>query len=302
MNNLTAVSKNNSTLMHLFEHPICDQQTLIRKVANVFFHIVTLCIPLIIYKVVSCFMPKKPSDINLENCICCLKVPVLNSVQSEKLRSDTLAFARQKLAERQDIQPLLYECDSLDETIQPMNQEIGKLIALSNEFNWRLIGNDVAGENPYEQRPIQEIIDTQMKIRYATSVLALEELPAFTQQHRVTTANALINSHSHLTLNFFHFSKFYHRIRGEAQLTADHLFYQDRPVSPDHEKTFYQPKSMQNQWRLLYNDYCNRVHSNISDAKLRKATLDHHADWTQKDLGPQTFQRVPGLLPGCETW
>lgn len=55
---------------HLFADPICKNQILLKKIANVAFHILTLCIPLAIYHVVSCCFPRKPSGhehTNLQN-------------------------------------------------------------------------------------------------------------------------------------------------------------------------------------------------------------------------------------------
>lgn len=39
---------------HLFDHPLCENQSLLQRVLNVFFHVFTLGIPLAIYHIYSC--------------------------------------------------------------------------------------------------------------------------------------------------------------------------------------------------------------------------------------------------------
>ncbi len=58
VNNILSVSVCNCH-NHFFENLLCDTLPTVQKVANVFFHILTLGIPLILYHVIACIFPKK---------------------------------------------------------------------------------------------------------------------------------------------------------------------------------------------------------------------------------------------------
>ncbi len=47
-----------SNKFHLFHVPLCRKQTLLRKISNVAFHILTLGIPLAFYRVITCCFPR----------------------------------------------------------------------------------------------------------------------------------------------------------------------------------------------------------------------------------------------------
>lgn len=49
------------TSSHLFNHPLCDDQSLIKRIANVVFHILTFGIPLAVYKIYTCLFPRTAS-------------------------------------------------------------------------------------------------------------------------------------------------------------------------------------------------------------------------------------------------
>lgn len=54
---------------HLFSHPLCEDQSLLKRVVNVAFHVLTLGIPLAIYNIISCCYAKpasKPQGRNLQ--------------------------------------------------------------------------------------------------------------------------------------------------------------------------------------------------------------------------------------------
>ena len=61
MSSLTPVSScRHST--DLFGSPLCDKQSLIRKIVNVVFHVLTLGVPLALYKIYNCVFPRQAVD------------------------------------------------------------------------------------------------------------------------------------------------------------------------------------------------------------------------------------------------
>lgn len=52
---------------HFFHQPLCENQTLLRKICNIAFNILTLGIPLAIYHVIKCCFPKSFQQIKNEN-------------------------------------------------------------------------------------------------------------------------------------------------------------------------------------------------------------------------------------------
>lgn len=48
---------------HFFDHPFCKQQSLTKRVAQVAFHVLTLCLPLVIYKLYQHFSVKKNVEV-----------------------------------------------------------------------------------------------------------------------------------------------------------------------------------------------------------------------------------------------
>jgi len=70
---------------HLFDHPLCQDQSLLKKIANVVFHILTVCIPLLIYRIVSCCSkPQKEEEHkhSHSNSSCCSPKPEPKQSQS----------------------------------------------------------------------------------------------------------------------------------------------------------------------------------------------------------------------------
>lgn len=61
---------------HLFSHPLCKSQSLLKRIANVAFHVLTLGIPLAIYHIWSCYYAKRAIQSKGEN----LQTTAINSV------------------------------------------------------------------------------------------------------------------------------------------------------------------------------------------------------------------------------
>lgn len=61
---------------HLFSHPLCEGQSVLKRITNVAFHVLTLGIPLAIYHIWSCCYDKRASESEGKN----LRTTAINSV------------------------------------------------------------------------------------------------------------------------------------------------------------------------------------------------------------------------------
>lgn len=287
---------------HLFAHPLCEKQTLLKRIANVAFHILTLGIPLAIYKIHSCYYSKKAPTQENGN----LQGAGIQSVQQNIViqHYSALAFARKKLAEHADIQPKQWSA-------QPVNQEIACLANLYWNVaykNFEDLLKQHEGNNPWSHQEVINAADTCMKIAYAISNLTLDDLKAFTKTRvfegekrtYVQALTAQTNSYQYRT--FFYFTNIYHLVRGAGawacELGEDGGIDYPDTISKEHADLFYKNGTVQNSWNSLYNEYCDRVRLYVKEKDLQKAD-PRHVNWTQKDTDAkrETFRAVPDTQP-----
>ena len=83
---------------HILSNPLCPKQSLLSRIANVAFHILTFGIPLAIYKIISCCSPAKTS--HTEDAVD-IQQSGIRSVRSDKTAppavKKALAYAREYL-------------------------------------------------------------------------------------------------------------------------------------------------------------------------------------------------------------
>lgn len=285
-----SVSSQQNGVNFLFENPFSKQAPLLKKIACVFFHALTLCIPLIIYHSVRYvfYVPGYPTY--------------------SKIGQDALAFARQLLSENPDVKPARFYTFA-DKTHQPNNPEISKLTTLYwkyyKDFESLLQKHNA---DPWKQEEVLQAADKQMKIAFAISALTLQDLGPFTKKlasdgHPRTYAKALSKQDSYQYRTFFYGTDFYHVIRCGGVWEEDIR----RPGKGDlvtprggapkwHEAAFYKKGTRQHAWRELYNDFCNSVYQTVSKRELYRAD-SRHVNWTKPDTGPRSFRAVPDTMP-----
>lgn len=302
---------------HLFAHPLCEGQTLLRRIANVAFHILTLGIPLAIYHIVSCCFPRTasvPENTNLQET-------GINSILQSQIYSpegrEALTFAKEELKKHPEISPEKFSAGwkGPANTHQPVNQEIALLTTLFWDTYYPAFEEAVKQhkENPWTHKEVIDKADVLMKIGYAIGILTLEDLPAFTQNlnakgEKRTYAEALTKQDSYQYRTFYYCTNVYHWIRGaitwcKHPLNDDMgLFYPESEESEqdsipaDHANSFYQIYTIQSFWKILYNDYCDVVRQYVDKKELHAAD-NRHVNWTQKDTGSHTFSRRPDTQP-----
>lgn len=299
---------------HLFSHPLCEDQSLLKRIAIVAFHILTLGIPLAIYHVISCCYPKTDSEHSSGN----LQTAGVKSVQQNKstkpystLGRDALEFARKKLKEHSEIKPAEFAAGlkGPSETNQPVNPEI----ALLTTLYWDIAFKDFQDlmkqnkENPWRNQEVINAADTCMKIGYAISNLTLDDLKSFTETlsskgEDRTYAKALTQQDSYQYRTFYYCTDAYHWFRGEIAWSRnpwdndEEGLFQPQTISAAHVTTFYQKGTIQNSWNKLYNNYCDRIRLYVNEEELQSAD-NRHFKWTKKDTGIKSFRSTPDSQP-----
>ena len=287
---------------HLFTDPLCDEQSLMRRIANVAFHIFTLAIPLALYHIAKwCFSKVSLNERNRVN----------GTVYNRRVHpypaigQEALDFARRKLEEYPNIitEPFNAGWGVVN---QPVNQEILRLnTLLKASFHQLKKAIRRHPEDPWGRQAVMDAADACLKISYAASSLTLDDLEAFTQNlaatgERRTYALALTRQDSYQYRTFFYATRCYHCIRGASywgtyRNGVEGLMH-SREISLDHAMPYYQAGTVQNKWNVLYNDYCDRVRLYVNESELQRADNRHYT-WTQKDTGINAFVPVPDTLP-----
>lgn len=221
-----------------------------------------------------------------------------------KLGKEAIQTAREILNNYPHIEPYVWEGKH-----QPINQEIAYLANLYLVYGTKC--KEVLQKNqndPWKNKEVLTVHDDLIKISYALGCLTLDDLPDFVEdlKNKNTTrtfAEALTLQDSYQYRTFFRLPQLYHTIRGEISWidSINNLGYKSNEISKEHADEFYKENTQQNSWRVLYNDYCDRITNYVSRNDLKKADT-RHDNWTQKDElqdnGTMTFKgRNPDTTP-----
>lgn len=313
MSSLPITSSHCSHSAHLFLDPLCPKQSLLKRVANVAFHILTLAIPLIYHRICAYYAQaglqpfQKSADIK----------------PYSPLGQAALDFARKQLGEHPHIVATQFKGNCFSargwfglKSTEPANPEIARLTTLywdvtRKAFEQALKNNE---EAPWSQQEVLDAADACMKVSYAISNLTLDDLDPFTRRltskgDQRTYAEALTKQDSYQYRTFYYCSENYHELRGQKffglwpyeeyrQAIPNKGFYFPAERQKDHEDLFYQQETIQNSWNQLYNEYCRRVRQYVPEKELGTAD-NRHVTWTQEDT-PDTrasFRDTPDSLP-----
>lgn len=230
----------------------------------------------------------------------------------ERLCDQAMAFAREKLAGC-IIEPTVFKAAWGAETHQPLSKEIQHLCTVHAQILNALKNELKKHKDPWSQPDVIIAADNLIKVGYAISRLTLEEIPGFIDSLKKikgvdwTPAEALTDQTSYQYRTFYYCTMAYHNLRREAswvklknayniQITSEgskkipieRLVRKDN-VSKNHSDLFYTKGTIQLRWRLLYNDYCDRIRKLVDEKELNKED-SRAVEWTQKDEGVATFK------------
>lgn len=291
---------------HLFREPLCKEQTRLKKIAHVAFHILTLGIPLAMYRIISCCFPKwaqnKTNHVDLggKAVETVQQNTVQQNIKKPFSKTEAIEFAKAELEKRTGITTDVKAFENYNtgaKLHQPVNQEIARMtnMYLDNHLKTFYDALEQNANDPWNKEEVINAAAAYMKVAYAIGCLSLDDLPAFTKDLSDkgivrSNAEALVRPDSYLYRTFFYCTNAYHQIRGAyAWIAAEtKLDFPSGKVSSKHADLFYKEGTTQNTLRLLYNEYCDRVRVAVNEDELRKVN-DSFVNWTQKDTGSSTF-------------
>lgn len=226
-----------------------------------------------------------------------------------QIGQEAIEFARKKLSEHSGVKATVFSAGwgGPSKTNQPVNQEIALLTALYWDVYFKALEQEVKKHaEPWSQPAVIQAADDLMKIGYAISCLTLEDLPKFiefldSKGVKRTYAEALTIQDSYQYRTYYNCTQTYHWIRGgiawrKSEGNDEEGLFHPREVPKAHADRFYQEGTVQSGWRVLYNDYCDRVRLYVKEDELRGAD-NRHITWTKKDEGEKTFRQIPDTLP-----
>jgi hypothetical protein len=279
---MSSVAGVNCLHNHLFDAPLCEQQDLFRRIANVAFHVFTLGIPLAIYKI---FHYSDPAPLPAQ-VLSALRASFPISPYPPEAQ-EAIQFARDLLKQREPFWLPGFVIDwqkRLKCQHQPVNKEIPRLMDLFYRVHEEF--GHAARSYSLNSPEVIQATERVMKVSYAVSVLTLEDLEAFTSQFAPNErlhdyAFALRYQRSYQYRTFYYCTQVYHQVRGDR--------WEDR-------ERFFTEGTIESSWRNLYNDYCKRTREYVSHERLEEADT-RHANWTYQDLNRDDFRVIPDGLP-----
>ncbi|MBI2743527.1 MAG: hypothetical protein HYX48_06390 [Chlamydiales bacterium] len=294
---------NHTIMEHLFVSPLCEDQELLVKIAVVVFHILTFGVPLAVYHVIDCIFPASPAPRSDEKTRLTerLKEAALCSIQEERecgeICESAIAFARAELERLPDIAPFQF-----NKTHTPVNTEISRMYAMCNDvhslaFHTALI--KYTPETAWSQQEVLEAADAYIKVAYALAHLTIQDIPAFlekleTQGIYWSSTRTLTEKDSYLNLTSQQLLFAYRHARTIWVITKGRLKPSEN-IPYAHAKPFYQPGTMQNRWRMLYNSYSLEVAIALrtSDGQGVEFLSHYSQNWSEPDTGVNSFELDP---------
>lgn len=276
---------------YLLAAPLNPRLPLLQRIANVAFHILTLGIPLAIYKLFAycSVVLQERRDRNAYAAVIELQEKALESVRRggqipeiSPLGRQALEFVQSELLKQPSTQPRYIS--SFYEYVREPKENMAKLTLL-----WDRLYVDFehaiknAGDNPWANLDVLRIADTCMKVAYAISIQTLEDLSEYAGDEMVKT---LVEGDSYHSRTFSYCLQVYHWLRNEVQISEDGLF---EPVERLHAKDFYKPGTWRNQWNALYNEFCVRIRMYIDVEELRKDN-DRLANMIKMDVSETLYK------------
>lgn len=260
---------------HLFEHPICLNQTLLRKIANIVFHLLTLGVPLGVYHAGLLALRVVKVDEGDASS------PASRAVEVDE---EVIDFAKREVKSIQE--PFVFRKGA--ETMHQPDEELGKLVSrclgacseLQNLMEEHIVkGGDVWGE-----KEVLEVADKYIKLSYAVSVITLRNLPKFIEKlknkelKKRTLVKALTMQDSYNYRTFFYLAKAFSFVR-DAKIcvkVGESVFFEnpldnENSIRDQYIQGFYTKGTLQRKWFELFNNYGQFVKGLLNESQLNAA-------------------------------
>ncbi len=302
---------------HLFDNPLCKDQSVSRRIQNVVFHLFTLFIPLIIYRISLWVLGGTPLKTTKPDPACPEKYdPTPRHIFTHKystLATETLAFTRNKTAEylkgtiNSKLLPKPFTFNNI-KLAGPINQEIHFIASLYEKSYGDLKESikEHGNNDPWSNPAIIEKADECMKIGYTLATLTLDDLEEFKKVESdfgvETTYAELLTQKFYPVLTVYSCAQIYGAAR---RLCKWDSFYKghEKVFKPsistnnqgDYVKLFFKPGTVQNRWNTLYNELCDRMLKFVSQEELKEKSEFSSVRCTRKDIAGEMFVRFADI-------
>ena len=275
----------------VFESPFEFKSSLIRKVAFVAFHTLTLGIPYAIYHIVDYRFPK------VDEVATNLKEIALNGLERKHSKPikgqispytfvewEAINFAEKKLKEHPEfVDKNFFENYFADDKANlflvehykkgpPTNPKISALVGIYKWYQVEIQKLFRTTKDPWNNTSFIKLYDEYLKISFAISILTLEDLEALTTKMPIgerALYRTLTRQDAYPFIAFGFGINAYVLAKNEGVWTGvpKHEKYPDEPL---HDDQFYTKDTIQNRWNKLYNAFCNRFRMYASEEDIIK--------------------------------
>lgn len=267
---------------HLFTTTHCQNVSLIEKITIFFFHLITLCIPLIIYhaRANSNFHP--------------IRKAALQSIEETRKEAkpypkefNALDMAKAQIQKMSPLNPcptVIYFRDRMVNTAIP-------LIKRAADYKrWELESLlKKQGEKAWETPQVLKVADEAMELGYTVACLTYDDLPAFQKQGHPSTfrpdkkrckVEILSSQHSYHSFGTQPLTNIYHTFLRSAPIWVETKrdFCVQKKTPREWSAKFYTPGTLQHKWRTLFNAFADHAAQYVDLEKLSKDSGAKHGD------------------------
>lgn len=215
----------------------------------------------------------------------------------ENPRDEMVRFAMDELDKSSAIVPtVFYDCAEL---VQECDPTIAKLSTLFDQFAMDWQGK--LAKSSWQHPEVIQAADKTLKIAYAIGCLTLEDL----QRKNTYVCCPLFDDEKSARKTSLFLTTIYHKARAGCVTNAaskNTSYPETSTVSPEtakicpiHASEYYKLNTFQFQWRLLYNDFCDKFQKACPQKDfITHGHDDHILKWHRQDEGIGTFESVPG--------
>lgn len=171
----------------LFEAPLCKEQSVLRRIINIIFHIFTLGIPFLLYHAISCCCKSQSQleKLGSSSSLLSSQGSIYKSQIPYEVEVECRDYAQELLCKFRGIAG--HWCEDVDRAPNkdhkgllhnlPSNSDINKLVAIMrgplwDEFIGKLQSNQ---QHTWEQEEVLSAVDSLMKISMAIYSMTLED-------------------------------------------------------------------------------------------------------------------------------
>lgn len=276
--------------VHLFSDPLCKEQSLFKRIGNVMFHVLTLGIPLAVYKLMS---------------VCCPNMLGVTNQKSlayihNRLEKKTMKHSKNILKSARNT-GLLNNVAYKAKSFEPVGNDIIDYIKLTKIYHKNLLDliKTCDPKTLWQDKRVLSLANDLISLNFTTSILILRDLDAQMaaypdEEDFNSYESVLTHRGGHVADVFLAFMSDYKKLRCGLRFEDGAFKIDDHQQSLDIKqgKIFYQKGSFQNDWRMLHNIACDRLRTYTSDENLAKQNLlgDKLVKWSQKDESVTTYK------------